>query len=488
MDFKKQNEERAVLEVQAKINKSGNQYGIPSKITQDIFRTYDIRGPVDSDNLTPDLAYAIGLSIASEAQTLGEKKLIVGRDGRLSGPSLHAALCEGVRAAGCHVLDIGQVPTPLVYFATHRLSTSSGIMITASHNPGHHNGFKIVLKGKTLSSDDISKLYQRILNRDFVRGAGQYETYDGILSDYLNYITAHIKLERPLKIVVDCGNGIAGEIAPLLYRSLGCEVIELYCEIDGRFPNHHPDPTVPENLVDLINAVKSSGADVGLAFDGDADRLGVITNQGEIIWPDRQLMLFAQDVLLRQPNAKIIFDVKCSRNLTEVIRSAGGQPLMWRTGHSIIKNKMFEENSPLAGEMSGHIFFKDQWFGFDDGIYVGARLLRILSQQNQTCSSLFATLPNSINTPELKLPMPEHMKTNFMNRLMTEINFGEKDRITIDGLRVDFGYGWGLIRPSNTSPYLILRFEADTTAHLQQIKDIFRKQLLSLNPLLELPF
>lgn len=476
------------LEVQARTDLTSPPYAVPRQIAHEIFRTYDIRGPVDADNLTPDLAFAIGLSIGSEAQAIDERTLIVGRDGRLSGPILHPALCAGLRAAGCHVLDIGEVPTPVVYFATHRLPTSSGVMITASHNPGHHNGFKIVLKGRTLAAEDIAKLYQRIINRDFTKGSGNYEIYPGILPEYLAYITSIIQLKRPLKIVVDCGNGVAGGIAPTLYRALGCEVIELFCDIDGRFPNHHPDPTVPENLKDLIHAVDANSADIGLAFDGDADRLGIVTDQGEVIWPDRQLMLFAQDVLSRHPNAKIIFDVKCSRNLIDIIRAAGGEPLMWRTGHSIIKSKMLTEHAPLAGEMSGHIFFKDEWFGFDDGLYVGARLLRILSEQTQTSSALFAALPNSINTPELKLPMPEHLKVAFMQRLITEARFSEKERITLDGLRVDFGYGWGLVRPSNTSPYLILRFEADTLDHLEDIKAIFRKELLALDSTLELPF
>ena len=506
------------LEVQAE-NNSVSKFKVPTHIPQEIFRAYDIRGSVDENNLTADVAFAIGLAVGSETLKIGENTLIVGRDGRVSGPLLHSALCEGIRMTGCHIIDIGRVPTPLLYFATNTLASipvefqkagearalsrsewqqqsqslkgdgyKSGIMITASHNPGHHNGFKIVLNGKSLTADGINLLYNRILEKQFFSGEGSYQIYDSIVADYINFVTAQIKLSRPLKVVVDCGNGIAGEIVPTLYRKIGCEVIELYCEVDGAFPNHHPDPTVPENLIDLINLVKSQGADLGLAFDGDADRLGIVTNKGEIIWPDRQLMIFAEEILSRLPNSKIIFDVKCTKNLAEVIQAAGGIPIMCRTGHSIIKNKMLEEQAPLAGEMSGHIFFKDQWFGFDDGLYVGSRLLKILADQEKSCNDFFADLPDSINTPELKLPISEQEKAPFMYRLVHEATFGEKQRITIDGLRVEFDYGWGLIRPSNTSPYLILRFEADTKENLEKIKQVFRSQLLMLDSKLELPF
>lgn len=452
-----------------------------------LFRAYDIRGPAGAGALTPDLAYRIGRAVGSEARQLEQTDIIVGRDGRLSSPTLATALIAGLRDSGLNVLFIGMVPTPLLYFATNRLSACSGVMVTASHNPADHNGFKIVLRGKTLTTEDIQALKQRIVSQRFVQGAGDYKEID-IIDDYMDYVTTHIKLARPLKVVVDCGNGVAGNIVPTLYRRLGCEVIELYCDVDGRFPNHHPDPTVPENLSDVIEKVKSSGADIGLAFDGDADRLGIVTNKGEIIWPDRQMMLFATDLLSRLPGSDIIFDVKCSRNLPKIIREHGGNPIMWRTGHSVLKAKLFAMDGPLAGEMSGHIFFRDEWFGFDDGIYVGARLLRILAHDPRTSSEIFATLPDSVNTPELKLPMAEEHKKSFMERLLKEADFGEAEIITIDGLRVEFTDGWGLIRPSNTSPYLILRFEADSAAGLERIKELFRAQLLKLDKQLKLPF
>ncbi|WP_423063494.1 phosphomannomutase/phosphoglucomutase [Candidiatus Paracoxiella cheracis] len=452
-----------------------------------LFRTYDIRGPAGEGGLTPKLAYAIGRAVGSEARELDQTEIIVGRDGRLSGPELTDALIDGLHDTGLDVVFIGMVPTPLLYFATNRLTSRSGVMVTASHNPAAHNGFKIVLNGKTLTTDGIEAIKQRIYEQRFQQGKGGLKEVD-IIDDYMDYVTTHIKLARPLKVVVDCGNGVAGNIVPELYRRMGCEVIELYCEVDGRFPNHHPDPTIPENLVDIIKKVTSTKADIGLAFDGDADRLGVITNKGEIIWPDRQMMLFSVDLLSRLPGSDIIFDVKCSRNLPKIIREHGGNPVMWRTGHSVIKAKLFEMDAPLAGEMSGHIFFRDEWFGFDDGIYVGARLLRILSNDSRTISEIFTALPNSVNTPELKLPMAEESKKAFMQRLSKEGDFGDAQINTIDGMRVEFKDGWGLIRPSNTSPYLILRFESDTEAGLERIKNLFREQLLKLDGSLELPF
>ncbi len=479
--------EKADLAAQEKLKPVS--YQIPQTIPADIFRAYDIRGVVDPDNLTPDLAYAIGLGVGAEAAERGEQTIIVGRDGRLSGPLLHPALCAGLLASGLSIVDIGIVPTPLVYYATYRFGISAGIMITASHNPGDHNGFKIVLQGKTLTTADIAALYQRIVEHRFVSGAGQQSTMACVIEDYIRYIQERVRLQRPLKIVVDCGNGVPGLVAPALYRALGCEVIELFCDLDGRFPNHHPDPLVPENLSALIEKVLLEKADLGLAFDGDGDRLGIVTNEGEIIWPDRQLMLFAQNVLATNPGSTIIFDVKCSRFLPMVIEQSGGKPLMWRTGHSIIKNKMLEIGAILGGEMSGHIFFKDDWFGFDDGLYVGVRLLQILAQGHQSAAAVFAALPNSINTPELKLAMDENKKAGFMARLLNEADFGpEAQKVTIDGLRVDFSFGWGLVRPSNTSSYLTMRFEADNQANLEKIKALFRKQLLMLDSNLVLPF
>ena len=460
---------------------------IPKELPQDVFRAYDIRGEAGDVGITPNVAYAIGLAIGSEARHRNASSIIVGRDGRLTGPVIKEALVTGLCESGCDVIDVGTVPTPLVYFATHRLSTHSGVMVTASHNPAAHNGFKIVLDGKTLSNEGIQAIYQRIVDRNFTNGAGKVTSVD-IVSDYMDFVTQQIHLKKPLKVVVDCGNGVAGELVPKLYRALGCEVIELYCDVDGRFPNHHPDPTVLENLKDIIATVKREKADIGLAFDGDADRVGVITDKGEIIWPDRQMILFSMDVLSRNPGANIVFDVKCTTHLPKVIREHGGNPIMYRTGHSVLKAKMIEVGAILAGEMSGHIFFKEDWFGFDDGVYVGARLLKILSNDDRSSSDVFADLPDSINTPELKLPMPEEKKADFMRRLLTESDFSDAERITIDGLRVEFNDGWGLVRPSNTSPYLILRFEADTEEHLQRIKALFREQLLKLDSDLTLPF
>lgn len=475
-----------VLEVQDE-HKVAHNYRVPTQISRGCFRTYDIRGPVDEHNLTPDLAYAIGLAIGSQAQAQGERQIVVGRDGRLSGPEFSKALCAGLIDSGMHVVFIGVVATPVLYYATNVLSAQSGVMVTASHNPGHHNGFKIVLAGKTLSEDGVSALYERIVRQDFVFGEGSYTT-QSIIDDYINTIQARIQLDRALKVVLDCGNGAAGHIAPQLFRALGCEVVELYCEVDGRFPNHHPDPTIPANLQDLINAVKAEGADVGLAFDGDADRVGMVTELGEIIWPDRQLMLFAREVLEQQPGAEIIFDVKCTRNLPKLIEQYGGVPIMWRTGHSMLKAKLFEQQAPLAGELSGHIFFRDEWFGFDDGMYVGARLLRILSHETHTASEVFATLPDAVSTPELKLAMDEEHKAAFMRRLVTEVEFPGAQKITIDGLRVEYPHGFALIRPSNTSAYLTLRFEADTPAQLNAIQADARAALLRLDPHLSLPF
>ena len=462
-------------------------YTVPEKLPKHVFRTYDIRGEADEDGITEDVAYAIGLALGTDAQEQGITSMVVGRDARLTGPELKKALMVGLCETGTDVIDVGTVPTPLVYFATNRLSTNSGIMVTASHNPASHNGFKMVMNGMTVSTQGVQDVYQSILKKRFVKGNGTVSQYD-IVPDYIEFVTKQIHLKKPLKVVVDCGNGIAGELVPGLYRKLGCDVVELFCEVDGRFPNHHPDPTVLKNLEDIIAAVKKEKADIGLAFDGDADRLGVITNEGEVIWPDRQMMLFSMDVLSRNPGADIVFDVKCTSHLPKVIKEHGGNPIMYRTGHSVLKAKMIEVGAALAGEMSGHIFFKEDWFGFDDGLYVGARLLRILSNEDRTCSEIFSALPNSVNTPELKLPMPEEKKSDFMQRLLRDADFGDAERITIDGLRVEFEEGWGLVRPSNTSPYLILRFEASSEENLTKITELFRKELLALDSTLQLPF
>ena len=485
MSLNKLSEAQVVSEVLANIN---SENIIPKTIPKNLFRAYDIRGTVANDGLTVGLAYAIGLAIGSEAREQGQKAIIVGRDGRLSGPQLVTALIRGLCETGLTVLNAGIVPTPLIYFATNRLETNSGVIVTASHNPGNHNGFKIVLNGETLTMEGIAAIKTRIQERNFKKDKKGHKVDIDIIQDYETYLIQHIQLACPLKIVVDCGNGVAGKIAPGLYRQMGCKVVELFCEVDGNFPNHHPDPTIPDNLITLIDTVKNTNADLGFAFDGDADRLGVVTEKGEIIWPDRQLMLFSMDLLSRLPGSDIIFDVKCSSHLPATIRKYRGNPVMWRTGHSVIKAKLFETNAPLAGEMSGHIFFRDEWFGFDDGIYVGARLLQIVSHSSQRVSEIFGALPNTISTPELKLPMLEEEKPLFMQKLAEKAVFSDAEVITIDGLRVEFENGWGLVRPSNTSPYLILRFEANTEDELKRIEEIFRVQLLNVDSTLKLPF
>ncbi len=451
-----------------------------------IFRAYDVRGVV-GDTLTSDIVYELGRAIGSEAYARGQQTVIVARDGRLSGPEFVQALSNGLRASGRDVIDVGRVPTPVLYFATHYLSSSSGVMVTGSHNPPGYNGFKIVLRGDTLAETAIQRLRARIETGDLLSGNGTYRTAN-VVPDYIERITSDIRLARPLQVVVDCGNGVAGEIAPYLLRLLGCDVTELYCDIDGTFPNHHPDPSQPENVADLIKTVKKLKADVGLAFDGDGDRLGVISSQGEIIWADRQMMLYAKDVLSRNPGAEIIFDIKCSTHLARVIREAGGQPLMWKTGHSLVKAKMKETGAPLAGEMSGHIFFKERWYGFDDALYTAARLLEILARDTRSTNEVFAELPNAISTPELKIELQEGEQLPFVARLLEHAKFPGAEITTIDGLRADFKDGWGLVRASNTTPSLVLRFEADTTAALQRIQDQFRIILLELNPELKLPF
>lgn len=451
-----------------------------------IFRAYDIRG-IAGQSLSEDAVYAIGQAAGSLALEKGDRTVSIGRDGRLSGPALSASLKAGLLSTGCDVVDTGVVPTPLLYYATRALNTHSGIMLTGSHNPPDYNGLKLMIAGKPLTSSDIQALYKRILARAFHCGMGESHETD-IAPRYIRHVAHTLSLIHPLKIVIDGGNGPAGRIASDLFRSLGCDVTELFCEIDGHFPNHHPDPSDPRNLQDLIAAVRQSGADLGLAFDGDGDRLGVITGQGNIIHPDRLLMLFAQDILKTRPGATIIYDVKCSRHLADVIRQAGGVPLMWKTGHSFIKAKLAETQAPLAGEMSGHLFFRDRWYGFDDAIYAGARLLQLLAVSPAAAADPFQHLPDSINTPELKIAVPDHEKFNFMTQLADTARFGEADISAIDGLRVNFSDGWGLVRPSNTTPCLVLRFEADTPLILERIQSLFRKNLLAVNPHLVLPF
>ncbi|MBI1195895.1 MAG: phosphomannomutase/phosphoglucomutase [Gammaproteobacteria bacterium] len=452
-----------------------------------IFKAYDIRGIVGK-TLTEDVVYAIGRAIASEAIGRGCRKFVVARDGRLSGPGFVKALGQGMQDSGCDVIDLGRVPTPVLYFATYHLGTGSGVMVTGSHNPPDYNGFKMMLAGETLSGDRIQVLRQRILDDRLLVGSGGYSTVE-LGQAYIDRITSDVRLARPLRVIVDAGNGVAGELAPALLRALGCEVEELFCEIDGSFPNHHPDPSQTENLEDLIHAVKERKADLGLAFDGDGDRLGVVDGEGRIIWPDRQLMLYAADVAGRNPGAEIIYDVKCSRHLEKAISDAGGVPVMWKTGHSLIKARMQEGNVMLAGEMSGHVFFKERWYGFDDALYTAARLLEILSRDPRPVDDIFAAIPEDVSTPELRVDFAEDgAHFAFMERFRERADFPGGRVITIDGIRVEFADGWGLVRGSNTTPSLILRFEAENKESLARIQTLFREQMLAVDGALDLPF
>jgi len=457
-------------------------------MNQTAFKAYDIRGIV-GQTLDEDCVRDIGGAMGSQALEYGQVSLVVGRDGRLSSPTLSAALMEGILASGCDVIDIGQAPTPLVYFACEQLKTYSGVMITGSHNPPEYNGLKFVLAGKSVVGDELKALYQRIQNNDLLTGQGQLHTVD-IVDDYIARIVADIKLSRPFKVVIDCGNGVAGMIAPQLLSELGCEVIPLYCELDGRFPHHHPNPSQPENLQDLINTVQAHDADLGLAFDGDGDRLGVVDGQGQIIWPDRLMMLFAQDLLARKPNATIIYDVKCSYLLANIIEKAGGKAVMCRSGYSVIKNSLHTLNADLAGEMSGHIFFKERWYGFDDGLYSASRLLELLANMPQQPSptEVFAQIPNQYNTPEIVIEMSDEQSRDLMVQLQQEGEFVGGKINTLDGVRVDYPSAWGLVRSSNTVPSLTLRFEASTMDGLEEIQQQFKQQILTINPTITIPF
>ncbi|HET9734138.1 MAG TPA: phosphomannomutase/phosphoglucomutase, partial [Burkholderiales bacterium] len=411
----------------------------------------------------------------------------VGRDGRASGPQLADALCEGLQASGADVVDIGVAPTPLTYFAAHHLGCGSCVSVTGSHNPPEYNGLKMVVEGHTLSGEEIQELRRRIERQDFRQGNGRRSRAD-VFAAYLARIAGDAKLARPMRIAVDCGNGVAGMAAPQLYRRLGCEVRELYCEVDGSFPNHHPDPSRPENLAELIATVRQGGYELGLAFDGDGDRLGVVTREGDIIYPDRQLMLFAADVLARNPGAQIIYDVKCTRLLAPWIERHGGRPLIWKTGHSLIKAKLAETGAPLAGEMSGHTFFKERWYGFDDALYAGARLLEILSRAADP-SAVLRALPDAPSTPELNWKLAEGEPHALVAKLQATQPFpGAKSVLTIDGVRAEYADGFGLARASNTTPVIVLRFEADTESALERIKREFRAALQPLKPDAPLPF
>jgi phosphomannomutase/phosphoglucomutase len=456
-------------------------------LAPEIFKAYDIRGIVGK-TLTNDTAYSIGQALGSEALARKQQAIAVGRDGRLSGPDLVKALAQGIASTGCNVVNVGMVPTPVLYFATYHLETHSGVMVTGSHNPPDYNGFKMVLGGETLSGEDIQALRQRIETGDLATGNGTITEAD-VKEAYLDRITSDITLARPMKVIVDCGNGVAGELAPELYRRLKCDVTEMFCEIDGTFPNHHPDPSQPKNLEDLIKAIKSTDdVDVGLAFDGDGDRVGVVTPDGDVIWPDRQLILLAQSVLKKNPGGEIIFDVKCSRAVDRAIREAGGKPTMWKTGHSFIKKKLKETGALLAGEMSGHIFFKERWYGFDDALYAAARLLELLSQDTRAPQEIFDSLPNTVNTPELQIRFTEGEHFAAIEKLVAEADFPHAKLTTIDGLRADFDDGFGLVRASNTTPVLVLRFEGDDEAALQRIQQQFRELIQRVVPDAELPF
>lgn len=456
-------------------------------VDHSIFRAYDIRGVVGT-SLSEDVARLIGQAIGTAMGERGLQEIVVGRDGRLSGPALADALIEGLRLAGRDVIDIGLAPTPVVYFASFHLQTGSCVAVTGSHNPPDYNGFKIVLGGETLATDAIEDLYLRIADRLLDdHGNGGLQSTD-VAADYIARIADDVLLERKLKVVVDAGNGVAGAIAPQVLEAIGAEVVQLYCDVDGDFPNHHPDPSDPDNLKDLVQFVQKFDADLGIAFDGDGDRLGVVTRSGEIVFPDRLLMLFARDVLSRTPGATIIYDVKCTGHLAGQILRNGGSPVMWKTGHSLIKAKMRETEAELAGEMSGHFFFRERWYGFDDGIYAAARLLEIIAADGRPAQEIFDELPKGASTPELKVEMKEGEHYAFIARFVAEASFEGARISTIDGVRADWPDGWGLVRSSNTTPALVLRFDADDEEALRRIQEIFREQLLAVDARLILPF
>jgi phosphomannomutase/phosphoglucomutase len=474
--------------VVATIEKSNEPSSLITDAYAAIFRAYDIRGIV-GDTLTKEIVYDIGRALGSEAKASSCHNMVIGRDGRISSPTLAAALSEGVASTGCHVIDIGMVPTPVLYFVVQHTDGRSGVMITGSHNPAEYNGLKMMIKGDTLSGQRIQLLKDRIDHQNFISGKqGSIEQNEMFINEYIGTLCDDIQVTRPLKVVVDCGNGVAGNIAPTLLNNLGCEVIELFCDIDGHFPNHHPDPSKPENMLDLIKAVKENQADLGIAFDGDGDRLGVVDSKGNIIWPDRQMMLFAKDVLAGKPGSEIIFDVKCSRHLPDQIVKFGGRPLMWKTGHSFMKAKLKETGARLAGEMSGHIFFNDRWFGFDDALYSAARLLQILSEDTRKSADVFSDFPDSLSTPELNVALEEGENIKFIEDMFANAKFSSGKVTDIDGMRMDFSDGWGLVRASNTTPSLVIRFEADNQEAMYKIQNQFRELMVKVKPDIKLPF
>ena len=456
-------------------------------VPAEIFRSYDIRGLVDSQ-ITPALAQLIGQAVGSEAIDQGERNIVVARDGRTHSESLTQALIKGILRTGCNVINIGVVPTPLMYFSTfHFEDTNSGVMVTASHNPKEYNGFKVVINNRALADDAVTDLRTRIIDQRFHQGLGE-EIPRAIIPDYIDRIFSDVALASNVTLVVDAGNAVPGVVAPQLFEELGCDVIPLFCDIDGEFPNHDPDPTHEKNLAALIQKVQETNADIGVAFDGDGDRLVVVTPKGDIIWPDRLLMLFAKDVLARHPGADVLFDVKCSRQLNQVISSYGGRPIMWKTGHSPMKAKMEETQALIGGEYSGHIFIKDRWYGFDDGIYAMARLLEIITLRDQKIDDIFAAFPQLYSTPELKVSVSEQDKFALINKIIESGDFANGTVTTIDGLRVDYTKGWGLVRASNTSPALTLRFEAESSEALEKIQQIFKRELLKVDKNLAIPF
>ncbi len=444
-----------------------------SSLPECIFRAYDIRGIVPTD-LNEDVVFNIGLAFGTKAKELGESQIAIARDGRLSGPSLLQALESGILTSGCDVLNIGAVPTPVLYFAAKQHTSGTGIMLTGSHNPADYNGLKMTLANNTLANEEILELKDFITNGNYSGGAAKIISKD-VSDEYIDYILERESLSKKLKIVVDAGNGIAGEIAPQLFEKLGCDVTTMYCDVDGTFPNHHPDPSKLENLKNLIEKVKESGADVGLAFDGDGDRLGIVTNSGATVAADRQLMLYAKDVIATKPGASILYDVKSTKNIDKFVSDLGGNSQMYKTGHSLIKKKMKATKVDLAGEMSGHVFFNDRWLGFDDGLYTGARLLDILAKTDKNLDELFAEIPESFATPEINIDVTEDNKFAIVDEILSicKKEFTQAKIVDIDGVRVEFDDGWALVRASNTTPCLVLRFESDTQEAMDSVQARF---------------
>jgi len=451
-----------------------------------IFRAYDIRGVVETA-LTPDVVGIIGQALGNLYPQC--TNVVVGRDGRLSSKLLATRLSQGLLSSGANVIDIGEVPTPVLYYATHKFKTGSGVMVTGSHNPPEYNGLKMVMDNKTLHGEDIQSIYQFLTENKLENKAAGDIRHEELVENYIERITSDVTLSKSLRIGIDCGNGVAGPTALKLFEKLGCDITDLYCNVDGNFPNHHPNPSELKNLDELVQCVKQNNLDIGLAFDGDGDRIGVIDNQGVVLWADRQMMLYSRDVLERNPGAKIIFDVKSSRNLRDVIEQAGGEPIMWKTGHSFIKNKMAETGALLAGEMSGHIFFKERWYGFDDALYSAARLLEIVTSHNLTTSELFAMLPDAVSTPEISVRLNQDgAQHTFMQKFAQHAKLPNANITTIDGIRADYEQGWGLVRASNTTPSLVIRFEAENESVIEDIKSAFRDEMLKIDSNLDLPF